>query len=241
MTTVGALLLDLDGTLLDGSRFRDSLVATCRELAASHKGLDADLLVEVNGQVWSAYWDEIGEAWTIGAADDAGVRREAWRRTLEACGCEDPELVSLAFDVHSRFAREGYRAFDDVDVLVEAVRSSPVPVGLITNGGSVTQREKLRALGIDDWFDVVIISGEVGVAKPDAEVFEHALEVIGVRDERAWHVGDSLAADVAGARASGVTSVWLNRDGVVRAEHDPEPHHEMRSLSELIPHLSGRI
>ncbi len=66
-------------------------------------------------------------------------------------------------------------------------------------------------LGIEQMFDVVVISGEVGVAKPDASVFAFALHKLGVEKENAWHVGDSLRTDVAGALGAGLTAVWLNR------------------------------
>ena len=83
-----------------------------------------------------------------------------------------------------------------------------------------------------------MISGEVGLAKPDSRIFEVALEALAVERDAVWHVGDSLASDVTGARATGLTAVWLNRGGLSRAENEPEPDIEIRSLSDLVPLLS---
>jgi phosphoglycolate phosphatase-like HAD superfamily hydrolase len=65
-----------------------------------------------------------------------------------------------------KLTRNGYRVFDDVTDLLAAVRRAGVQLGLITNGAADTQREKLRILDLERWFDVVLISGEVGIAKP---------------------------------------------------------------------------
>ncbi|MGH7292500.1 MAG: HAD hydrolase-like protein, partial [Myxococcota bacterium] len=51
--------------------------------------------------------------------------------------------------------------------------------------------------------------------------------------KNAWHIGDSLSADIAGAKAAGVAAVWLNRSALARPDGAPVPDHEIRSLSEL--------
>jgi FMN phosphatase YigB (HAD superfamily) len=119
-----------------------------------------------------------------------------------------------------------------------AAKRARVPLALITNGASDTQRGKLRVLGMEHWFEAVVISGEVGIAKPNASVFDLALLQLVVERENVWHVGDSLTTDVAGAKAAGLTAVWINRSGRVREEGDPEPDLEVRSLSNLTRFLS---
>ena len=114
------------------------------------------------------------------------------------------------------------------------MRRDRVPLALITNGASDAQRDKLRVLDIEHWFDAVVISGEVGIAKPDVSVFGLALNQLAVERENVWHIGDSLATDVAGAQAADLTAVWLNRSGLFRREDDPEPDVEIRSLSNLM-------
>ena len=104
------------------------------------------------------------------------------------------------------------------------------PVGLITNGGRKTQTKKLRALGIEDAFDVrVFTEPSAGIyPKPDAAPFEHALHSLGARPDRAIHVGDSLHADVAGANAMGLDSAWIDTGRDRTAKH--EPTYELASL-----------
>jgi putative hydrolase of the HAD superfamily len=233
-----ALFFDLDDTLLDGSRFQESIVRTCEMIAANQPGLDAARVLEANAQIWPGYWREVEEGWTLGALDTASMSLEAWRLTLGACGCGDESLAGRASQIHRQLGLESHRLFDDVRELFAAAKRARVPLALITNGASDTQREKLRVLGIEHWFEVVVISGEVGIAKPDPSAFDLALNKLLVERENVWHVGDSLTTDVAGAKAAGLTAVWINRSGRVRREGDPEPDLEIRSLSNLTGFLS---
>jgi putative hydrolase of the HAD superfamily len=237
---VQALSFDLDGTLLDdSSRWQQSIVDTCERIAANQPGLEAARLVEANAEVWENYFPQVEMQWALGTLDGASLSLEAWRRTLLACGCDDESVARFARQTFRRFEREEQRLFDDVPGLFNTVSRTHLLLALVTNGASDTQRGKLRALDIEDWFDVVVISGEIGVVKPDPSIFEVALDKLAVERENLWHVGDSPPTDVAGANAAGVTSVWLNRSGRARREDDPEPDFEIRSLSSLIPLLTG--
>ena len=233
MIPTRALFLDLDGTLLDDSLQQEAIVRTCEEVAEMRPGLDAVRLAEANWRVWEAYWPQVENDFTLGKMEGVSVSLEAWRRTLHACGCSDESVVQRAAQTHGQLARAAYCLFDDVLEFLASVTGAHVPIALITNGASDTQRDKLRALGIENWFDSVLISGEVGLAKPDSAIFELALGRLAVEKEAVWHVGDSLMTDVTGANAAGLTSVWLNRTGAFRTEDDPEPDIETRSLSDL--------
>jgi 2-haloalkanoic acid dehalogenase type II len=229
---VKALFFDFDGTLLDGSGHREAIWATCREIASAHSDLDADRLLETNGEVWTHYWPTVVQGWTLGRLDGATIRREAWKRTLEACGCDDPAVARTASAAHARHLRESLRLYPEVLALLPSLRLR-YRLALISNGASDTQRESLRMLGIEQVFDAVAISGEVGVAKPDAAIFQIALRDLGVRPEQAWHIGDDALTDIAGAHAAGLTAVWLNRSESLWIHGEPQPHYEVSSLSEL--------
>jgi putative hydrolase of the HAD superfamily len=86
----------------------------------------------------------------------------------------------------------------------------------------------LGPAGLLEHFQGVVTSGEVGVAKPGQAIFERALELAGAGPGDAVHVGDSLANDVAGARAAGIRPVLVARDG-----SPPEGVEAIRSMAEL--------
>ncbi len=241
MKAVTAVCFDLDGTLLDGSGTRQTILRTCSDLAAAQADLDADRLLKANRQVWQAYWPEVQDRWTLGVLDGASVTLEAWSRTLRACWCADPSVAHLALQTHRRHARQSTRLFQDAEAVLAWLARASIPLALITNGASDTQREVVRTLGIEQRFGAVVISGEVGIAKPDPAVFAIAIDRLGVEPQHVWHVGDMLRTDVAGARAAGLMAVWLNRDHLPRNEGDPQPDHEIASLRELARLLSASV
>ncbi|HTO53050.1 MAG TPA: HAD family hydrolase [Myxococcota bacterium] len=232
-----ALLLDLDETLLDGRGLARAIQGTCERLAASHSSLDAARLRAANAEVWEAYFPGVEPYWVLGQLDGASLVREAWRRTLAACGTSDESLLRLASQTHHELSAREHRLFDDAVELLARAKRVGLPLALITNGASDTQREKLRVLELEPWFGAIVVSGELGIAKPDPAGFRRALQQLGVAPADAWHVGDSLADDVAGARATGMTGIWLNRAGRPRRPDQPEPHLEIGSLRDLGPFL----
>ena len=96
-------------------------------------------------------------------------------------------------------------------------------VGSVTDRGLGGElfREELRHHGLLDLFEVLSISCEVGYLKPHPHIFQHALDALGVGPEETVMVGDSLRADVGGAKALGMTAV-LKRNSATEAEKDPE-------------------
>jgi HAD superfamily hydrolase (TIGR01549 family) len=227
-----ALFFDLDDTLLDNSGIPQSVARTCDSIAGEFD-LDAADLLQTNAEVWREYWPTVEESCWLGRIDGFAVSLEAWRRTLRKCGCSDERAVQLAFEQHQRFGREAHCLFDDARDLLAAVAEAELPVALVTNGSSDIQRDKLRVLGIEDVFDAVVVSGELGVAKPDPAPFHKAAAELSVEPDNVWHVGDSLTTDVAGARAAGLVAVWLNRACMPASDEQPRPDLEISSLAEL--------
>lgn len=91
-----------------------------------------------------------------------------------------------------------------------------------------------KELGLHDYFDVVISSGRIGVAKPGTRIFEAAIEAMGVEPRRAVHVGDSVRDDVEGARRMGMHGILIDRTAE-RGRHDAiDGAPVIRELSELV-------
>ncbi len=137
-------------------------------------------------------------------------RREAWSLALADQGVHDPALAEQLGERYGTERRARHDRFADVPACLDELRDSH-KLALITNGASCLQREKLSTVGLDDYFDVVVISGEFGVGKPEPSIFEHTLSLLGSDREHAVMVGDSLARDVDGAIAAGLRAVWVNR------------------------------
>ena len=227
----------MDGTVLDGGYVTVAILNTCQIVAASRPQLDVVELAKANIAAFDEVWEERHEDWTLGRISDSDFREECWSLTLYPFGIRDEIEILSIVKLFSHFVRDTYFAFDDVAPLVDAVNKAGIPVGLVTNGASGVQRTKVESIGLLDWFDGYAVSGELGVAKPDAMVFQPLLESFRLEGKSVWHVGDNIDADVAGANNAGLTSVWLNRDEKTRDDSSPIPDLEISSLRELIQHL----
>jgi putative hydrolase of the HAD superfamily len=148
----------------------------------------------------------------------------------------------LAEELGERYGRERrarHDRFADVPACLDELRDSH-KLALITNGAPCLQGEKLTAAGLDDYFDVVVVSGEFGVGKPNPSIFEHALSLLGSDREHAVMIGDSIARDVDGAVAAGLRGVWVNRSGQPRPADRPDLV-EVTTLSDLSAALASMV
>lgn len=120
--------------------------------------------------------------------------------------------------------------------ILDMCRERGVVTGIITNGPSSHQWKKVETLGLTDWVPryAVFVSDDVGAAKPDRKIFDHAARVLGVEPQRSCFVGDSFENDVRGAKMAGWQSVWLNRRKNLYLNTDLKPDYCAESEEELL-------
>jgi FMN phosphatase YigB (HAD superfamily) len=192
---VSVALFDLDNTLIDRqAAFRRWSSSWVDGLGLDEK--DADWLCQIDND---------------GFADRGSVFGQAKRR------------FGLQESVHELL--DGYRAsypdfFAPNAVLndhLRELRRAGWSIGVVTNGPS-TQREKMARAGLTNLVDVLCISDELGFAKPDVRIFEHALRCCDVdlaapgQGSRTWMVGDTPVPDIGGGAAAGLQTVWIRRE-----------------------------
>src|SRR5207249_4810939 len=106
---------------------------------------------------------------------------------------------------------EAWRIYDDVLPALDALASKGIPLAVISNWDE-RLRPLLRQFRLQRYFNTLIVSCEVGSTKPSPVIFEHASKRIGIAPEQILHVGDSLAEDVAGAKAADFRAVLVDRE-----------------------------
>ncbi len=89
------------------------------------------------------------------------------------------------------------------------LRGQGFTLGLVTNGRVNLQQPKIDQVGLAPFFSAIVISEQVGCHKPDARVFQRALDQLACREHEACFVGDHPRNDVLGAAAVGIKSIWL--------------------------------
>jgi putative hydrolase of the HAD superfamily len=105
-----------------------------------------------------------------------------------------------------------FSAYPDVAPVLARLRADGRVLVIVSNW-DLSLPDWLERTGVIARVDHVVTSAAAGAAKPDAAIFEHALEVAGVCREDVVHVGDSLDLDVEGARAAGIRAVLVERGG----------------------------
>ena len=130
-----------------------------------------------------------------------------------------------------------FQIYPDAPDTLRQIKQKGVKIGLISNieqNLAPKRRQSLQENDILHYFDVIILSGEVGVKKPDREIFDIALREIGTTNPgEAMHVGDSLRADVRGARNAGIIPILFDPYDI----HPSENTIKIRALSEVLLYL----
>ena len=105
--------------------------------------------------------------------------------------------------------------------MLQTLKAQGFKLGIITNRHSFQQQTKIDALEVRGLFDTILVSAEVNLRKPSAKIYQLALERLGVEADQTWMVGDHVINDVLGARAAGLTSVWLHHESRVWESNEP--------------------
>jgi len=187
---IRAVLFDLDDTLYDQ---RAWLAGAWQAVAAA-----ATAFGVAPAELAAALAQIAAEGSDRGRIIDRALERVGW------AGVPVEPLVQ-AFRSH---APEHLPAYPGVPAALARLRAR-CPIGLVTDGDPGIQRAKLRALGLCDAFDAVVLSDELGrqYRKPHPAPFRAALSALGVAPEEAVFVGDRPDKDMAGAAAAGMACI----------------------------------
>jgi YjjG family noncanonical pyrimidine nucleotidase len=217
------LLLDLDHTLFDSDTSETTAFVRAMEAAGINRP----------EQYFSAYRKINVELWAAverGEISPHGVRVRRFELLVADLHLE-ADAQQLADDYVAGLGAHGelYEgAFEVIDRL-----SSQASLALVTNGLGEVQRARVERLGIGEFFDVIVISAEVGAAKPGTEIFDIVFEALGApRKESALMVGDSLSSDMQGGTNFGIATCWYNPKRQALRRDDLVSHeiHELREL-----------
>jgi YjjG family noncanonical pyrimidine nucleotidase len=214
------ILFDADDTLFHFDAFR-GLQITFSKYRVDFKQKDYDEYQRVNRALWVQFQQGLIRA------DDVKTKRfQAWAEILDVSPSTlNSEFLSAMAEIST--------PLDGAYDLIKALKNEKVKIGIITNGFSDLQWVRLERTGLKQYFDVVVVSEEVGVAKPDKRIFEHTLNAMGDPDpSKVLMVGDTLETDIVGGSSVGMTTCWLNTKKLQTLEKTV-PTFQVSSLKEL--------
>ena len=165
-----------------------------------------------------------------------------WRRIIEghqtdftrSLPAEKLEQMPLFLAEMSRgIARRRLSLYPHVREVLDALRER-YPLALVTDAQSAYPRGELHKVGLLDYFDPIIVSGDHGYRKPDRRLFQLALDGMRVAAENALYVGNDMHRDIFGARAVGMTTVLFDSDQGTKIYLDCTPDYTITDFRELL-------
>lgn len=218
---IEAVTFDVGGTLIEVC---PSVGHVYAEVAARH-GVHTFSPEQLNAR-FKAAWR---------ARPTFGHLRENWAELVQEVFRESapcPPGKDFFPDLYERFAQpEVWHVFEDVVPTLKSLASKNIKLGVISNWDE-RLRGLLGSLKLDRYFQVVVISCEVGFPKPAREIFDLAIAELGVPAASILHIGDSWEADVLGARAAGFQALQIHRKVGATASND-----SIHSLAEALPKI----
>ena len=165
-------------------------------------------LAHVAADTWNEAYAQLWAAVQVGRVSKA----EAFAQTLRACGARPHAgLVRALVDRDRELQFASARLYDDAIPFLDTLRSGGIKIAIVSNCSEHT-RPLLTELGVTALADAVVLSCEVGAAKPSREIFLHALDRLGVAASAALFVDDQ-ASFCAGGAAVGIRAVQIVRGG----------------------------
>jgi len=190
---IKAVLFDLDGTLLNRDESLKCFINNQYERLKKWVGhipkdqyMKRFIELDNRGYVWK---DKVYQQLT----KEFHITNLTWRELLD--------------DYRGEF-RYNCVPFDQVIQTLDELKSSGIRLGMITNGYGQFQMENIKALGIESYLDVILISEWEGIKKPDPDIFKKDLNRLHVLPEQSVFVGDHPINDVQAAKSLGMTGVW---------------------------------
>ena len=236
-----AILFDMDDTLIEFARSAGPCWKTvCDRFASECDGPSPEALLGALDAYRTWYWGD-PERHRIGRLDMAAARRGVIAGAFRSLGLDRPALIGPMADAFAEARADALRLFPEAIDVLRGLRGLSIRLALITNGESGEQRAKIDRFGLAPYFDCILVEGEFGVGKPDARVYRHVLEQLGVGPTDASMVGDNLEWDVWGAQQVEVRGIWRDVAGTGLPPTSPaQPDRIIHSLAELFPENPGR-
>jgi putative hydrolase of the HAD superfamily len=233
------VLFDIDDTLVD---FAGAARLALLDVAASFGGTSQE---ETGEQVLRS-WEVVSEreysrflAGELSFDDMLVSRMAAVVAELDPTGGRALDPVKLEL-IRSESIFRHYRQYEDVPGCLARFRAAGISIGVVSNSDGDYQRRKMAAAGLEKLVPGAVFSGDLGVSKPDQEIFLAGADMLGLPPARVVYVGDRWATDAVGALTAGLSAVWLNRLGASRpaaaAEQlaaVPGAHARLAELAEL--------
>jgi len=150
------------------------------------------------------------------------------------------KYVAAAVMAYHKEKIDSINVYEDVKPCLMKLKEFDIRTAIISDGLPKKQYEKILRLNIDDLIDLVVISDQFGIRKPNPKLFEFCLRKFGVKGEETIYIGDRLEKDIVPARKNGINTVYIHRGGKydylkpeIEKSVDIKPDYEINDLNEI--------
>ena len=220
------IFFDLDRTLWDFDvNAETTLIELCQINNLQRFGIETqkfiDSYTDHNERLWSLYREN--------EITKEKLRSERFNLTLADFAVEDNDLaVKLGYEYVQKSPLQT-KLFPHTFEVLNYLKNK-YDLHIITNGFEEVQNIKLKTSKLTPFFQKIITSEKVNVKKPDPEIFEYALSLIGAKSENTIMIGDDLPVDIIGAKNSGIHQIYFNPS---MKKHNQIIDYEISSLIEI--------
>lgn len=217
------IFFDIDGTLVDHEE-AEYRAAQAFQHEYRHYFSDSP---EMFVQRWHTITEEHMERYLAGELSFQGQRRarvQALFAPYQALSDRDADDLFMRY---LRHYENNWTLYSDVRESLHHL--ADYPLGIISNGDSVQQRQKLATLNIAFLFSTIVISGDIGISKPKRGIFIAACREAKISPAQSFYVGDRQQTDAEASTRAGLKGIWLDRKGKAQETQLPV----IRSLAEL--------
>lgn len=223
-----AIIFDMDETLYSERDFVESGFKTAAKYLKERFGIDEDKLVSQMFEILSTYG-----------------RGKVFDILLKNLGIYSKDTVLILVYLY-RSHKPNIKLYDDSISALEQLKKHEFKLGLITDGIASVQRNKITALDLEHYFDVIICTEELGktFSKPSGVPFKVMLELLQSAAANAIYIGDDVNKDFIGPNSLGIFTVQIKRNSQNNIssefEKDVAAKYVIRSLLELWPLIKSR-
>jgi len=221
------IIFDLDDTLWDFQRnSHDTLVDLFNAYRINDQGIAINDFISTFRKVNNALWDQFDE----GLISRDVIREERFPKIFEEL---EIKLNGVAMQMQASFMSTCSAKPNLVNGVIEVLKKfkSTYKFHILSNGFDEIQYVKIKAGGLEPYFDKVITSGRAGFRKPEPEIFDFALNEIGAHKDECIMIGDNPLSDIEGAFRFGMEQVYYN---VHKKKCAITPTHTINNMNELL-------
>lgn len=201
------LFIDLDDTLYDFSANSLEAYRAVYALLGYERWFDS---FEHYFAIYEARNKELWERYAAGEITKECLNAERYAHPLRMVGVSDADVLGACFWDEARLRLPlGGRLMPHALEVLDYLRPK-YKLYILSNGFAELQSRKMQSAGITHYFDGMVLSEDVGVNKPGAEIFNHALQMAGTTADRALMIGDNYAVDIVGAQGVGIDQVYYD-------------------------------